>query len=115
MEEEKIEKLANLINRIRITEDNKEEVQNMKKLMKKGRYVEALRILQNLNEEGKVKLRQDTIKENKSKIEENEETKDFENNEESNDDNDYEEQYEQENEEEYITNLKFPEYEEEKN
>ena len=123
MEEEKIEKLANLINRIRITEDNKEEVQNMKKLMKKGRYVEALRILQNLNEEGKVKLRQDTIKENDSKIEENDETKDFEDNEESNDDNDndYEEQYEQENdyeqedEEEYITNLKFSEDEEGKN
>ena len=57
MENNGIESLINLINRIEITEDNKEEIKKMKKLLKQEEYGETIEILNELKNQGKIKLK----------------------------------------------------------
>lgn len=49
-----VNELIKLIERIEITEENKNEITNIKKLIKNKQYAEAVKILSKLKEEGKV-------------------------------------------------------------
>ena len=51
MEKEKIEKIIELINKIEVTAENKEEIQEIKKLIREGSYAEAVKRLQQINPE----------------------------------------------------------------
>ena len=78
MENNGIESLINLINRIEITEDNKEEIKKMKKLLKQEEYGETIKILNELKNQGKIKLKNiesiiDIDKENDDENEDEEE------------------------------------------
>ena len=62
METEQIEKMKKLIRKIKITKDNRQEIKDIKNLMKDEEYDEALEILQNLNIRGKLELKDDAKK-----------------------------------------------------
>ncbi len=57
MEKNGIESLINLVNRIEITDENKQQVNQMKKLIKQEKYVDTITILNELKNEGKIKLK----------------------------------------------------------
>ena len=63
MENEGIESLVNLIERIEITDENKAQVNKMKELIKQKRYTEVIQILNQLKNEGKIKLKNVTLAE----------------------------------------------------
>lgn len=63
MENEGIESLVNLIKRIEITDENKAQVNKMKELIKQKRYTEVIQILNQLKNEGKIKLKNVTLAE----------------------------------------------------
>ena len=56
MEIEIIDKMKDLIKNLEITKENENDIKYIKKLMRIGEYDEVLKILQNLNHEGKIKL-----------------------------------------------------------
>ena len=56
MENEGIESLVNLINRIEVTNENKEQVDEMKYLIEQKDYAKVIKILNKLKDEGKIKL-----------------------------------------------------------
>lgn len=91
MDNEKLDKLYNLIEKIAITEDNEKTVKKMKELMKKGKYNEILQILQKMSQDGKIEIREnknETEKEDKTEnINNQENEKILENDEEENQDN----------------------------
>ena len=60
MENEGIENLANLIERIEITEENREQINQIKKLIENKDYTKVIQILNELKNEGKIKLK-DTV------------------------------------------------------
>ena len=95
MEQDKIDKIINLIKRIEITEENKEEVDQIKELIKNKNYARAVQILKQINKEGKVKLL-DEINNNRILVE-NEEN--FEEDDELEENEEYEEETEEESEE----------------
>ena len=76
MEQDKIDKIVNLVKRIEITEENKEEVDQIKELIKNKNYARAVQILKQINKEGKVKLL-DEINNNRI-LEENKENLEYE-------------------------------------
>ena len=55
MEDEKIQKLFNLIKKMEETGQNKYEVRKMKELINEGKYAEILQILKQINQNGKKK------------------------------------------------------------
>ncbi len=57
MENSGIESLINLVNRIEITKDNEKQVKQIKKLIQQEDYVEAIKILNELKEQRKIKLK----------------------------------------------------------
>ena len=61
MENNGIESLINLVNRIEITDENKQQVNQMKKLIKQEKYVDTITILNELKNEGKIKLKNMSI------------------------------------------------------
>lgn len=61
MENNGIESLINLVNRIEITEENKLQVKKMKKAIEQEEYVDAINILNKLKNEGKIKLKNQSI------------------------------------------------------
>ena len=63
MENEGIESLVNLIKRIEITDENKVQVDKMKELIKQKKYAEVIQILNQLKNDGKIKLRNVTLAE----------------------------------------------------
>ena len=72
MENNGIESLSNLIERIEITKDNKEKINKIKRMIKKENYVEAINILNELKNEGKIRLKNvsiiDLLKDNQDEI-----------------------------------------------
>lgn len=74
MDSEKIEKMADLIERVEITKDNEKDIKIVKQLMKQEEYEEVLQMLQELNAKGKLTLKEDEEEENEmiSELEEDE-------------------------------------------
>ena len=66
MENEGIESLVNLINRIEVTNENKEQVDEMKYLIEQKNYTKVIEILNKLKDEGKIKLKNITLKINRA-------------------------------------------------
>ena len=106
MNDEKIEKLLDIVNRIHITKDNEKDVKKMQKLVSEEKYAQALKILQKLNQEGRVKLErkkepiieEDTEPEQYKQEENKEETTTEEENVyENSEEEDYNDDYEDEN------------------
>ena len=62
MENEGIESLVNLINRIEVTNENKEQVDEMKYLIEQKDYAKVIKILNKLKYEGKIKLKNIPLK-----------------------------------------------------
>jgi len=62
MENEGIESLVNLINRIEVTNENKEQVDEMKYLIEQKDYAKVIKILNKLKDEGKIKLKNIPLK-----------------------------------------------------
>ena len=62
LENEGIESLVNLINRIEVTNDNKEQVDEMKYLIEQKDYAKVIKILNKLKDEGKIKLKNIPLK-----------------------------------------------------
>ncbi len=58
MENSGIESLVDLIERIEITQENKEQIDGIKKFIKDGNYVEAINSLKKLKGEEKIKLKE---------------------------------------------------------
>lgn len=93
----KVEEFMNLVNRIRITKENEEDIEKIKKLVELKDYRAAVKILEKLRDDGKVQFtktslfeeeqkREELNKENNAaKIEENEEQDSDENEENSED------------------------------
>ena len=57
MENEGIKSLINLIERIEITEENSEQISQIKKLIEKKEYTKIIEMLNELKEEGKIRLK----------------------------------------------------------
>ncbi len=114
MEQDKVKKILDLIKRIEITEENKDDIKEIKNLIKSENYTKAMKLLQKISKEGKIKLIQEMkskeilIKENDSeKVHDKEQEHRFILDEEENDedtelyeDDEYEEDKELEEDEE---------------
>ena len=103
METEQIEKMKKLIRKIKITKDNRQEIKDIKNLMKDEEYDEALEILQNLNIKGKLELKDDA---NDDEIDE-----ESERNLDENEDDSYYDDEEQDGEFENIDDDEYDEFE----
>ena len=57
MENEGIKSLIDLIERIEITEENSEQISQIKKLIEKKEYTKIIEMLNELKEEGKIRLK----------------------------------------------------------
>lgn len=66
MENSGIESLVDLIERIEINEENREQIKEIKKFVEEENYVEAINLLKKLKSEEKIKLKE--IKEPKEKV-----------------------------------------------
>ena len=75
MGNEGIESLINLIERIEITEENREQINQIKKLIENKNYTKVIEILNKLKDEGKIKLKNTAIQ---SMIHNEEENNDIE-------------------------------------
>ena len=81
MESQGIESLIELINRIKVTDDNEADVDLMKELIDEKRYTEVIPILNKLKNEKRIILRNSaTIEETKKEEKEHKNVKDEENN-----------------------------------
>ena len=56
MEQDKVKKILEIIKRIEITEENKEDIEEIQELIKSENYTEAMKLLQKISKEGKIKL-----------------------------------------------------------
>ena len=61
MENEGIKSLIDLIERIEITEENSEQISQIKKLIEKKEYTKIIEMLNELKEEGKIRLKNKTL------------------------------------------------------
>ena len=61
MENEGIKSLIYLIERIEITEENSEQISQIKKLIEKKEYTKIIEMLNELKEEGKIRLKNKTL------------------------------------------------------
>ena len=122
METEQIEKMKKLIRKIKITKDNRQEIKDIKNLMKDEEYDEALEILQNLNIRGKLELKDDANddeidEESERNLDENEDDSYYDDEEqdgefENIDDDEYDDEEEKKEESLYPEELSNPELEE---
>ena len=58
MENSGIESLVDLIERIEINEENREQIKEIKKFIEEENYVEAINLLKKLKSEEKIKLKE---------------------------------------------------------
>ncbi len=77
MDKDKINKILNVVKNIKVTKDNKEDVENVRRLIKEENYIEAVQELQRIQEEGRIEYKKQ-VKEEKEKSDEieKEETED---------------------------------------
>ena len=77
MDKDKINKILNVVKNIKVTKDNKEDVENVRRLIKEENYIEAVQELQRIQEEGRIEYKKQ-VKEEKEENDEiaKEETED---------------------------------------
>lgn len=75
MDKDKINKILNVVKNIKVTKDNKEDVENVRRLIKEENYIEAVQELQRIQEEGRIEYKKQ-VKEEKNDEIEYEETED---------------------------------------
>lgn len=77
MDKDKINKILDVVKNIKVTKDNKEDVENVRRLIKEENYIEAVKELQRIQEEGKIEYKKQEKEEKSKKDEiEDEETQD---------------------------------------
>ena len=64
MDKDKINKILNVVKNIKVTKDNKEDVENVRRLIKEENYIEAVQELQRIQEEGRIEYKKQ-VKEEK--------------------------------------------------
>lgn len=57
MDKDKINKILDVVKNIKVTKDNKEDVENVRKLIKEENYIEAVKELQRIQEEGRIEYK----------------------------------------------------------
>ena len=70
MENDRLESLINLIKKIEVTDENKEQVDEMKDLIEQKRYAEVIKILNELKLERKIKIKNDVYEDSEEEVEE---------------------------------------------
>ncbi len=78
MENDRLESLINLIKKIEVTDENKEQVDEMKDLIEQKRYAEVIKILNELKSERKIKLKNDVYEDSEEEVEEDDDDDDEE-------------------------------------
>lgn len=69
MDKDKINKILDVVKNIKVTKDNKEDVENVRRLIKEENYIEAVQELQRIQEEGRIEYKKQ-VKEEKGKNDE---------------------------------------------
>lgn len=69
MDKDKINKILDVVKNIKVTKDNKEDVENVRRLIKEENYIEAVQELQRIQEEGRIEYKKQ-VKEEKEKNDE---------------------------------------------
>lgn len=69
MDKDKINKILDVVKNIKVTKDNKEDVENVRRLIKEENYIEAIKELQRIQEEGRIEYKKQ-VKEEKEEINE---------------------------------------------
>ena len=75
MDDEKIEKMKDLISKVEVTKENEKDIKIIKQLMKQEEYEEVLQMLQELNARGKLSLKEDEEDESEFMVESEEDKK----------------------------------------
>lgn len=75
MDDEKIEKMKDLISKVEVTKENEKDIKIIKQLMKQEEYEEVLQMLQELNAKGKLSLKEDEEDESEFMVESEEDKK----------------------------------------
>ena len=76
MENDRLESLINLIKKIEVTDENKEQVDEMKDLIEQKRYAEVIKILNELKLERKIKIKNDVYEDSEEDDDDDEEDDD---------------------------------------
>lgn len=71
MDKDKINKILDVVKNIKVTKDNKEDVENVRRLIKEENYIEAVKELQRIQEEGRIEYKKQ-VKEEKEKTKKDE-------------------------------------------
>ena len=61
MDKDKINKILDVVKNIKVTKDNKEDVENVRRLIKEENYIEAVQELQRIQEEGRIEYKKQKI------------------------------------------------------
>lgn len=69
MDKDKINKILDVVKNIKITKDNKEDVENVRRLIKEENYIEAIKELQRIQEEGRIEYKKQVKEEKATKDE----------------------------------------------
>ncbi len=69
MDKDKINKILDVVKNIKVTKDNKEDVENVRRLIKEENYIDAIKELQRIQEEGRIEYKKQ-VKEEKEEINE---------------------------------------------
>ncbi len=90
MDENNIDELLSIIDRLEVTEKNRKEIDLLNQLADEGRFIDIAQLIQKMKEEGKLKLKNEEIDEMDEK--EQEEQEEQEENQEEQENNEDEEQ-----------------------
>lgn len=69
MDKDKINKILDVVKNIKVTKDNKEDVENVRRLIKEQNYIEAVKELQRIQEEGKIEYKKQVKEEKTDEVE----------------------------------------------
>lgn len=83
MDENNIDELLSIIDRLEVTENNRKEIDLLNQLADEGRFIDIAQLIQKMREEGKLKLKNEEIDEMDDEEEQEEQEKQQEENEEA--------------------------------
>lgn len=73
MNKDNVNKILDVVKSIKITKNNKEDVENIRKLIKQESYIEAVQELQKMQEEGKIEFKKQIVQDENKKEDKEEE------------------------------------------
>lgn len=68
MDKDKIDQILYVVKRIKVTKENKEDIENVRKLIKEENYIEVIKELQRIQKEGKIEYKEQTEEQTKKQI-----------------------------------------------